>query len=95
MVGALDSAWRAVKEAIVLTLGDRSPQYKDFHRVWGYNEEWVEKDAEIEPLQSAVFGTVKGEDEEGTISAHVASPKKDLLLQHLARDARKLFVSEH
>ncbi|KAL4266201.1 FAD/NAD(P)-binding domain superfamily protein [Pleurotus pulmonarius] len=88
------AAWRAVKEAVVLTFGDASSQYEDFHRVWGYNEEWVEKDADIEPLQSAVFGAAEGTDEEA-ISPHTASPKKDLLLQHLARDARKLFVSEH
>ncbi|KAF8876585.1 hypothetical protein BD779DRAFT_1560216 [Infundibulicybe gibba] len=41
IVGALDSAWRAVKEILVLVYGPSSEQVKKFHEMWGYNEEWT------------------------------------------------------
>ncbi|KAF8888781.1 hypothetical protein BD779DRAFT_1387451, partial [Infundibulicybe gibba] len=40
VVGALDSAWRAVKEMIVMKYGTDSSKYKDFASLWGENLEW-------------------------------------------------------
>ncbi|KAF8881320.1 hypothetical protein BD779DRAFT_1675460 [Infundibulicybe gibba] len=40
VVGALDSAWRAVKEVIVMKYGTSSAKYKDFMSLWGENLEW-------------------------------------------------------
>jgi len=37
IVGALDSAWRAVKEILLLDYRNKIP---DFESMWGRNEEW-------------------------------------------------------
>lgn len=38
VVGALDSAWRAVKEMLILT----DPKLlSKFYKLWGVNEEWT------------------------------------------------------
>ncbi|KAF8876421.1 hypothetical protein BD779DRAFT_1698051 [Infundibulicybe gibba] len=41
VVGALDSAWHAVKEVLVVVYGPKSKQVHDFHKKWGYNQEWT------------------------------------------------------
>lgn len=48
-MGALDSAWRAVKEMLVLTNPTLLPK---FYELWGTNEEWTK------PTQNpqALFG---------------------------------------
>ncbi|KAG8893622.1 hypothetical protein FRC01_013472 [Tulasnella sp. 417] len=38
VVGALDSAWRAVKEVLWVSHPDKLPE---FETKWGNNEEWV------------------------------------------------------
>ncbi|KAF4601469.1 hypothetical protein EYR38_006122 [Pleurotus pulmonarius] len=45
VVGALDSAWRAVKEMLILVYGVHTAKYKDFNRQWGNNEEWTSRHA--------------------------------------------------
>ncbi|KAF8879816.1 hypothetical protein BD779DRAFT_1446679 [Infundibulicybe gibba] len=40
VVGALDSAWRAVKELIIIQYGDREGKLKKFTDLWGENMEW-------------------------------------------------------
>ncbi|KAF8888784.1 hypothetical protein BD779DRAFT_1672118 [Infundibulicybe gibba] len=40
VAGALDSAWRAVKEMIVMKYSTSSAKYEDFTSLWGENLEW-------------------------------------------------------
>ncbi|KAG9218552.1 hypothetical protein PLEOSDRAFT_1064574 [Pleurotus ostreatus PC15] len=75
VVGALDSAWRAVKEILVLVYGTESEQYKTFLDLWGNNEEWTTRPAN---RHAAVFST--------PVKFH-----EDMLLDHLRLNAPELF----
>ncbi|KAF4575443.1 hypothetical protein EYR40_004817 [Pleurotus pulmonarius] len=75
VVGALDSAWRAVKEILVLVYGTESEQYKKFIEIWGNNEEWTTRKATRETL---FFSTP-------------VESNEDMLLDHLKLDAPHLF----
>ncbi|KAF9486974.1 hypothetical protein BDN71DRAFT_568475 [Pleurotus eryngii] len=75
VVGALDSAWRAVKEILVLVYGIESEQYRNFVQIWGNNEEWT--------TRKVTRGTP-------FFSTPVES-NEDMLLDHLKLDAHHLF----
>ena len=75
VVGALDSAWRAVHEILLVT-----PQWRykldEFYKKWGFNEEWIDPKASLD--------TSRGGEEE-------VDPKDNMFLKLLLVHCPELF----
>ncbi|KAJ8517742.1 hypothetical protein ONZ45_g5116 [Pleurotus djamor] len=89
VVGALDSAWRAAKELIVLVYGMDSDKYRKFTELWGYNEEWTKR-SPTKVVEPELEGWAGGA---SMAKVPLVDLSEDLLLGHLQFEAPELFAA--